>query len=168
MSDNVGRKKGYEALALALAAGQTLRDAAATAGVTEMTAYRRWKNPAFRQRVAELRLDMISQAVGKLADNMAESADVLRKLLAEDVKATVRLGAARANLELGVKLHESVELDARLAALERASKGAGGEHGSNPPPPTESAPTDEERTDNVSNDDGEPQRPIEPPGSEGG
>jgi hypothetical protein len=31
MSDNVGRKKGYEALALALAAGQTLRDAAADA-----------------------------------------------------------------------------------------------------------------------------------------
>jgi hypothetical protein len=56
--------------------------------------------------------------VGKLADNMAESADVLRQLLAADVKATVRLGAARANLELGVKLHESTELEARLAALE--------------------------------------------------
>jgi hypothetical protein len=72
--------------------------------------------------------------VGKLADNMAESADVLRQLLAAGVKETVRLGAARANLELGVKLHESVELEERLAALERAS-GVSGEHPQPAPPP---------------------------------
>ena len=144
MSDNVGRKKGYEALALALAAGQTLRDAAAAAGVTEMTAYRRWREPAFRQRVSELRAEMIGRAVGKLADNMSESADVLRQLLAEDVKATVRLGAARANLELGVKLHEATELEERLAALERAAKGTSGEQPpGKPPPPTEAEATSE-------------------------
>jgi hypothetical protein len=166
MSDSV-RRKGWEALAVALAAGQTLRDAAAAAGVTEMTAYRRWKDPEFRKRVAELRAEMIARAVGKLADGMSEAADVLRSLLAAESEAT-RLGAARASLELPVKLHESTELEARLAALERASNGPGGEHGGLPPPPTESAPTDEERTDNASNDDGQPQRPIEPPGSEGG
>jgi hypothetical protein len=148
------RKKGYEALALALAAGQTIHDAAAAAGVTEMTAYRRWREPEFRRRVAELRAEMIGRAVGRLVDGMSEAADVLRSLLAEDVKASVRLGAARASLELPVKLHESTELEARLAALERASKG---DHAQPAPPPPPEIP--EHGDDNGE----EPQQPIDSP-----
>jgi hypothetical protein len=42
---------------------------------------------------------------------------VLRKLLATD-RESVRLGAARSQLELGVKLRKSVEWEHRLADLE--------------------------------------------------
>jgi HEAT repeat protein len=52
-----------------------------------------------------------------MADGMAEAADVLRQLLAARSE-SVRLGAARALLELGVKLREGVELEERLRALE--------------------------------------------------
>ncbi len=93
MSESV-RKKGWEALAVGLACGQTMRDAAAAAGVTEMTAYRRWKDPEFRKRVAELRAEMIGRAVGRLVDGMSEAADVLRALLKAESEAT-RLGTAR-------------------------------------------------------------------------
>lgn len=114
-----GRQNADEAFALAVAAGQTLRDAAAAAGIGERTATRRWADLAFRQRVGELRGEMVSRALGKLADGMAEAGDVLRQLLAEPIPPAVRLGAARALLELGVKLRESVELEQRLATLEK-------------------------------------------------
>jgi hypothetical protein len=112
------RKRHDDALAVALAAGQTLRDAAAAAGIAERTATRRWADPAFRARVSLLRADMVERATAKMTDGMTEAADVLRKLLKAKSEA-VRLGACRAMLELCVKLRESVELESRLAALER-------------------------------------------------
>jgi HEAT repeat protein len=113
-----GRRNADEALALALATGATLRDAAVAAGVGERTATRRWADAAFRQHVAELRGGMAARALGKMADGMSDAADQLRQLLAAKSE-SVRLGAARALLELGTKLRESVELEERLAALER-------------------------------------------------
>jgi hypothetical protein len=104
-------------LALALATGHTLCDAARCAGVGERTAARRWADPAFRRRVGELRGEMAGRALGKMADGMADAADGLRRLLAAESE-SVRLGACRALLELGTKLRKSVELEARLAALE--------------------------------------------------
>jgi hypothetical protein len=119
-----GRRNADEALALALASGQTLR-AAAAAGVAERTATRRWADPAFRRRVSELRGELVAQALGGVADGMADAAATLRALLGADSE-NVRLGAARALLELGVKLRENVELQERLQALEKLVAGKGG------------------------------------------
>ena len=112
-----GRRNADEALAAALAAGQTLREAATAVGVSERTATRRWADSGFRRRVAELRAAAVERATGKMGDGMAEAADVLRKLLVANSE-TVRLGACRAVLELAVKLREAVDLEIRLAALE--------------------------------------------------
>ena len=120
-----GRRNADEALALAVASGQTLRDAAAAAGIGERTATRRWADPAFRRRVGELRGDMVSNAVGRMADGMADAAGKLRELLTADSE-SVQLGAARSLLELGVKLRESVELEERVAELEQSIKRKGG------------------------------------------
>jgi hypothetical protein len=87
-------------------------------GLSERTATRRWGDPAFRRRVAELRGEMVARSLGRMADGMAEAADVLRALLDAGTPPAVRLGAARALLELGVKLRESVELEERLRTLE--------------------------------------------------
>jgi hypothetical protein len=122
MADN-GLRKRDDALALALASGQTLRDAAAGAGIGERTATRRWADATFRRRVQELRAEMTSRALGKLANGQAEAADVLRQLLAAGTPPAVRLGACRALLELGCKLRESVELETRLTALEARYNG---------------------------------------------
>ena len=113
----IGRRKGDDALLLALAAGKTVREAARAAGVGERSATRRLADPAFRRRVAELRADMVSRALGKMADGMSDAAETLRKLLKAKGE-SVRLGACRAMLEIGVKLREAVELENRLAALE--------------------------------------------------
>jgi hypothetical protein len=112
-----GRRKGDDALLLALAAGRPVRDAAGSAGLGERTARRRLADPDFRRRVVEARGEMVARALGKMADGMAEAADTLRQLLRAEGE-SVRLGAARSILELGNKLRESVELEQRLAALE--------------------------------------------------
>src|SRR4051794_16178783 len=106
MADN-GIRKGDDALALALASGKTLRDAAKCAHVSERTASRRWADPAFRRRVTKLRAEMVSQAMGRMVDWMTEAADTLRKLLKAESD-SVRLGASRTVVELGVKLRETV------------------------------------------------------------
>jgi len=113
-----GRKNADSSLALALAGGDTVAEAASKAGVSERTAHRRLADLGFRRRVAELRAAAVERATGKLADSMAEAADVLRQLLAAQSE-SVRLGACRAALELGVKLRESIDLEQRLAALEQ-------------------------------------------------
>jgi hypothetical protein len=124
MAEN-GRRKGDAALLLALAAGQTVRDAARAAGIGERTATRRLADSDYRRRVTELRTAMVARALGQMADGMADAAATLRGLLSAKAD-TVKLGAARALLEFGVRLRESVELDERLRALEGQLAGHNG------------------------------------------
>jgi hypothetical protein len=111
-----------EAAALALAAGHPLRVAAKQSGAGART-IKTWTAtvPAFGRRVAELRAEMTARAVGRLADGMSFAADTLRKLLTAKSE-TVRLGAARAVLEIGNKLRESIELEERITALEAGQR----------------------------------------------
>lgn len=115
-----GRKNADDALAIALASGLTVEEAARQAGLSERTAFRRLAVPGYRQRVAEARAEMVTRALGKMADSMTAAADTLRQLLTASGD-NVKLGAARALLELGVKLRESVELEQRMADLEARS-----------------------------------------------
>jgi hypothetical protein len=114
-----GRKNGDAALVVALAGGATVQEAARAAGVSERTVYRRLEDGTFRHAVAEARSGLIGRAAGVLARVCAAAAMTLADLL-EAESETVRLGACRSILELGVKLRESEELERRLAELERA------------------------------------------------
>jgi hypothetical protein len=116
-----------EAAALALASGCTLAAAAVASKAGERT-INTWlaKVPALRRRISELRADMTSQSLGRMANAMSDAADVLKRLL-EAESESVRLSAARSILELGVKLRETVEFEERLVALEaRAAAKDGG------------------------------------------
>ncbi len=119
-----GRRNADEALAVALASGATLRDAAAAAGIGERTATRRWADAAFRRRVAALRGELVGGAMGKLSANMGAAADKLRELLSSESD-SVQLAAARAILQLGVVLREATEIEERLGELERQVGGRG-------------------------------------------
>jgi hypothetical protein len=112
-----GRHSADNALAVELAAGKTVRDAATTAGVAERTAHRRLNDPAFRARVSELRRSMATAAAGRLADGMAAAADVLRTLLADE-DPHVRHKAAVKVIELAASLRTQVELEERMGELE--------------------------------------------------
>ena len=106
-------------LAAQLAAGKTVRDAAAAAGVSEKTAHRRAGDPEFRKQVSGVRAGLIGSTAGILADGMAEAAGTLRALLA-DSDPNVRHRAAVKLIELGFRASELVDLEARVSGLERA------------------------------------------------
>src|SRR5262245_43428431 len=100
-----------EAAALALAAGRTQDEAANESGAGTRT-IKTWlaTYPPFVNRVRELRSEMTSRALGKLVDGMAGAAETLSHLARKGKSEMVRLGAARAILELGQKIRETVEL----------------------------------------------------------
>lgn len=118
MAGRRGKRILDDRLLLALACGATVESAARTAGVSEATAYRRLRDPKFKKRLDELRGDLVQRTAGMLTAAGGEGVKTLLALLKEATPAAVRLGAARAVLELGVKLREAAELEERIAALE--------------------------------------------------
>jgi hypothetical protein len=111
-------------LLIALASGLTIRKAAKVAEVSVATVMRRMEEESFRQELAKVRARMIDQAIGRLSKSMAAASTTLHKLLNANSE-MCRLAAARSILELGTKLRESVELEERLAELERQFGGTG-------------------------------------------
>ena len=118
MSRN-GRRNADESLLMALACGATVDNAARQAGISKRTAYRRLADPAFGRRLQQMRGDMVSRTAGTLTAAAGEAVRTLLELMKNPTSSAVRLGAARAVLEIGMKLREMADLEARLAALEQ-------------------------------------------------
>jgi transposase-like protein len=108
-----------ELAALSLATGSTWGEAARAAGAGETTLWTWAKEvPAFKARIAELRAEIVSGALGRLIDNMTSAADTLGYLTRKAKNEQVRLGAARALIELSLRVREATELEDRIRALE--------------------------------------------------
>jgi hypothetical protein len=76
------------------------------------------KQPAFRERVSELRKELTDRAIGRLADLMAkDAADALAKLLKAKSDA-IKLNSVRAVYELFVNVSNAAELKDRIEELE--------------------------------------------------
>jgi hypothetical protein len=116
---SAGRKAKDEALLAALACGATAEGAARQAGVSRRTAQRRMADPAFLRRLLEARADMVKRASCGLTAAAMESVKTLLALQGPANPPAVRLGAARAVLEIGMKLRGATELEERLAVVER-------------------------------------------------
>jgi hypothetical protein len=114
-----GRRNVDDLLLLTLACGATAEAAAQQAGVSRATVQRRLQETEFQQRLQQIRSDMLQRTSGMLTAAGGESVKTLVILQRETAPFAVRLGAARSVLELGTKLRETAEFEARLAALER-------------------------------------------------
>jgi hypothetical protein len=112
------RRKADDALVLALACGATPESAAQKAGFGLRTVYRRLAEPAFRAQVTEVRAELVRRVAGMLTAAGLGAIKTLATLQESAVSESVRLGAARAIIELGCKVREAVELAERLAAVE--------------------------------------------------
>jgi hypothetical protein len=89
---------------------------------SERTVTRRWAEPAFRQRLQQLRADRVQRTAGALTAADTEAVRTLLELQKPPMPPAVRLGAARTVREIGVKLREAAELEERIAELERRSQ----------------------------------------------
>jgi hypothetical protein len=112
------RKHMDDAFLVALACGSTMEAAARKAGISERTAHRRLKDPAFGRRLDQLKTETVRRAADMLTAAALEAVKTLLSLQADNVPAPVRLGAARATLELGMKAREFADLTERIAQLE--------------------------------------------------
>src|SRR6266849_10273894 len=111
-----GRRNVDEVLLMTLACGATVEAAAQKAGVSRATVLRRLREPEFQHRLQEFRSDMVKRTAGMLTAASMEAVKTLLELQNASTPPAVRLGAARAILEIGIKVRETAELTERIAA----------------------------------------------------
>jgi hypothetical protein len=118
--------KYAEPLATALAAGCSIGEAIARAGVSSTHGYRRARTPEVRRRVAELRASAASATVGLLTAASSQAVRVLSEIMGNaESKDSDRIAAARAVLSMIGPMSELGELRSRLDQLEAQRQGLG-------------------------------------------
>lgn len=117
--------RGEEQLLGALAAGSPITQAAAAAGISVRTAYRRLHDPGFRSRLGAARDELLVRALGELAAIAGDAVAALHGLLSSPDE-RIQLGAAKTLLEQTLRLREALLLEQRVASLERQRVGRKG------------------------------------------
>jgi len=112
------RKQRDRDFLMALACGATVEIAALKARISERTAYRRLKDPTFRQQLTDKKLEIVQRTATMLNAVSLESVKTLAELQNGSNPPAVRLGATRAAIHLAMKLREATELAERVVAIE--------------------------------------------------
>ncbi len=118
MADSDRGGKSDEALAALLAGGASVRAAARKTGLSERTIYRRQTRTGFAALVQQLRQEMLRQAASRLVRMTGKAVHKLNQLL-DSSDERVSLQACKLVVEAALKVGERVELEARIAALEK-------------------------------------------------
>jgi hypothetical protein len=108
-------------LILAVAAGESIADAARAADVSLRSAQRYLSRPTAKTRIAQIRDQMFAEAVQTLASSAGAAARAMRELI-DSQDERVRLSAARSVLEIGPTLFEFSDVAQRLAAIEEKDR----------------------------------------------
>jgi hypothetical protein len=110
-----------EVLIAALAAGMTHAMAGTLAGVASKTVQRRLSNDSFVAEIARRRAVRVDEVTGRLSELSVRALEVLEECLVSS-SPTVRLRAAEMTFAWFRRLRDEVDVDVRLARLERISK----------------------------------------------
>ena len=110
-----------ELLLSALLTHATVREASASVGIPETTAYNHLRDVEFNAEYRQRKREAVAEASAFLQFRLTETADVIRTLM-NDTKQSgrTRLDAARALLEFGYKTHTDDEILARIEQLEKS------------------------------------------------
>ena len=111
----------FEALALLLASGTSVKAASQQLGIGARTAYRIASSDKMKTRVASIRSEVASSTVGTLTLAASEAASTLRELLDPSNPPMVRLNSAKSILAALQPISELGELRKRIDALESKS-----------------------------------------------
>lgn len=115
------KSKFFEPLALRVAAGLSIKAAADVAKCSTQTAYNLSSSPEFRYRVCEIRSEVTTEAVGKLANAASQAVDTLVELMDVANEPSIRLNASKAILAALPGLSEFGELRRRVDEIENGS-----------------------------------------------
>jgi hypothetical protein len=103
----------------ALLTSKSAREAAHKCGIGEKTAYRWLRLPQVQSALAEAEALMMGEVMRRLLGMTEGAADALGEIVADRRLPAARLQAARTILDNLVRLRNTVELESRLAELER-------------------------------------------------
>ena len=110
-----------ERLAVALAQGLSVRQAAKAAGISERTAHRRRKDLKLQRRVKALRHAQFQRVVGQISMAAQEAVPALCELLKSENEST-RLQAVRIALQ-SIRLRDCIEGKGQTSRLTRVVSG---------------------------------------------
>jgi hypothetical protein len=111
-----------EQLAALVAKGSSLVDAAKALDLPERTARKIAAGDEFKSTVTKIRSEAIDRVVGRLAAAGIAATDTLISLLKSESPPAIRLGAARAILDNLIHVRQHVEIEERLAELEKRAE----------------------------------------------
>ena len=115
-SETADSGEKWQPLAVLVASGMTVKDAAEQLNIASRTAYRHSTLPEFRQAVGQLRSAALDATVGKITEATSQAVDRLVELLNDP---QFGLQAAKAILSHVAPLSEHGELRQRVDRLER-------------------------------------------------
>lgn len=108
-----------EAAIGALLASSSISEAARTCGVNERTLRDWMTRPDFREAYDQARRQVLDQVLAHLQASTGEALDTLLAVCRDpEARPAARVAAARAVLDLSVKIRSEEDFDARLRALE--------------------------------------------------
>jgi len=110
-----------EAAIFALLESSSMEDAAQTIGVSRTSLWAWMKIEPFQTRLMDARAELFREGMAALKGSMSKAAGVLVKLMDSRNENTRRLAAA-AVLGLGLKAHESIDIEERLSRLEKIAE----------------------------------------------
>lgn len=118
-TDTWSQENADSVLCAALLSGLNYEAAAELSGCSRSTVARRMREPGFRARLDQLRAEALARVADHLAAEAIESVSTLASIRSHpNTPATVKVRAATAILEAALKYRATIELEARLSALE--------------------------------------------------
>lgn len=108
---------------VALAGSRTVKEAIATAKITEKTAYRWLKDSYFQDQLRKARRDVLFQATGELTAAVSGAIGTLSAIMDDDTQpASARVSAARTILDTAFNAIQADDLQERVEAIEKGQE----------------------------------------------
>ncbi len=118
------KKQQRQYLILAMLQQPTFQKAAASIGISEVTAWRIRKTPEFRQEYLEACREAVSQSVGRLQQGSCAAVSTLLKIMADaNVAPSTRLQAASRILDHAKGAFDLADVELRVHRLEQIAQG---------------------------------------------
>lgn len=110
------RKNADDLFAQGIASGQLVRDAAHAAGISLATASRRLADPAFKEKIAEIRRNFLERTTARLAARTTRAVDRLEGLV-QSKDERVSLAAIKLTLDAANELFQLADLQRQIDEL---------------------------------------------------
>jgi hypothetical protein len=105
---------------IALLEQPSIKQAAQSVGISEVTLFRWLQEPDFQRAYREAKHRVVEQAISRLQQVSREAVDTLREVMIDTEKPpSTRVTAAKAVLEMSIKAVELEDLASRVEELER-------------------------------------------------